>query len=165
MSEHFLGSNKGFEILAKLGLDPLSCRCMTFIYSDAIDINEFLCSLSDRIGRCASQQPSSNNHFCTTHFMNTLKREVPVATASWTRTKDKNVFQKKLVFVPVNVTLHLSLCVVINPGLIVKHLDCGSASKEEYALQVLQLCLDKLLLHQSLHSHIFSVAFCFRMRR
>jgi hypothetical protein len=37
--------------------------------------------------RGESQQPSSNVHFCITHFMTTLKRKGPKATASWTRTK------------------------------------------------------------------------------
>ena len=36
----------------------------------------------------------------------------------WTVNKKINVFEKKLIFIPINANLHWSLCVVVNPGLI-----------------------------------------------
>lgn len=43
---------------------------------------------------------------------------------SWTINEKRNrkipVFEKKFIFVPVNGDLHWSLCVVVNPGLILK---------------------------------------------
>ena len=50
--------------------------------------------------------------------MTTLKNDGPESVASWTANKNINVFQKKLIFIPVNADLHWSLCVVVNPGLI-----------------------------------------------
>ena len=48
--------------------------------------------------------------------MTTLKSEGVDAVASWTVNKKINVFEKKLIFIPVNANLHWSLCVVVNPG-------------------------------------------------
>jgi Ulp1 family protease len=48
--------------------------------------------------------------------MTTLKEKGPNAVASWTEKKNINLFEKKLVFIPVNADLHWSLCVVVNPG-------------------------------------------------
>ncbi len=97
---------------------------MTFMCSVAIDINELLHTLYNRISRGESQQPSSNVHFFTSQFMTTLKEKGPRAVASWTGKKHINLFQKKLVFIPVNADLHWLLCVVVNPGLIANNLDC-----------------------------------------
>ena len=69
-----------------------------------------------RISRGESRQPHSNVHFFTSHFMTTLKSEGVDAVASWTVNKKINVFEKKLIFIPVNANLHWSLCVVVNPG-------------------------------------------------
>ena len=38
--------------------------------------------------------------------------------ASWTGKKNIDIFQKKLIFIPINKDLHWSLCVVVNPGAI-----------------------------------------------
>lgn len=35
---------------------------------------------------------------------------------NWTERKEINVFQKKLIFIPINKNLHWSLAVVVNPG-------------------------------------------------
>ena len=40
------------------------------------------------------------------------------AVRSWTARKQINLFDKRLIFVPVNKDLHWSLCVVVNPGAI-----------------------------------------------
>ena len=66
--------------------------------------------------------------------MTTLKEKGPEAIASWTEKKNINVFEKKLVFIPVNADLHWSLCVVVNPGLIANNLDSDVDPTEEHAL-------------------------------
>ena len=66
--------------------------------------------------------------------MTKLKDEGSEAIASWTEKKNINVFEKKLVFIPVNADLHWSLCVVVNPGLIANNLDSDLDPTEEHAL-------------------------------
>ena len=66
--------------------------------------------------------------------MTKLKDEGIKAIASWTENKNINVFDKKLVFIPVNADLHFSLCVVVNPGLIANNLDSDLDPTEEHAL-------------------------------
>jgi Ulp1 family protease len=66
--------------------------------------------------------------------MTTLKNDGPAAVSSWTAKKHINVFQKRLVFVPVNADLHWSLCVIVNPGLIAKNHDGDILSSEEHSL-------------------------------
>jgi len=66
--------------------------------------------------------------------MTTLKEKGPEDIASWTEKKNINVFEKKLVFIPVNADLHWSLCVVVNPGLIANNLDSDLDPTEEHAL-------------------------------
>ena len=66
--------------------------------------------------------------------MTKLKDGGITAIASWTENKNINVFDKKLVFFPVNADLHFSLCVVVNPGLIATNLDRDLDPTEEHAL-------------------------------
>eukprot|EP00934_Nitzschia_sp_Nitz4_P002048 Nitzschia sp. Nitz4//scaffold80_size88189//71589//78338//NITZ4_005093-RA/size88189-processed-gene-0.64-mRNA-1//1//CDS//3329558648//2048//frame0 len=61
---------------------------------------------------------SSPFHFFTSHFYSTLEDKGPEAVASWTERKKISLFQKKLIFIPINKDLHWSLCVVVNPGAI-----------------------------------------------
>ncbi len=56
--------------------------------------------------------------------------------ALWTGKKNINLFQKKLVFIPVNADLHWLLCVVVNPGLIANNLDSDFDTSKEHALKV-----------------------------
>jgi Ulp1 family protease len=66
--------------------------------------------------------------------MTTLKDEGLEAVSKWTENKNINVFEKKLVFIPVNADLHFSLCVVVNPGLIANNVDGDLDTTEEHAL-------------------------------
>lgn len=86
-----------------------------------------------RISRGESRQPHSNVHFFTSHFMTTLKSEGVDAVASWTVNKKINVFEKKLIFIPVNANLHWSLCVVVNPGRIANSFDGEGSYDQERA--------------------------------
>jgi len=65
--------------------------------------------------------------------MTTLKNDGPEAVASWTKKKNINIFEKKLIFIPVNADLHWSLCVVVNPGLIVNNHNDDVPFSEEHA--------------------------------
>jgi hypothetical protein len=66
--------------------------------------------------------------------MTTLKEKGPKAMASLTGKKNINLFQKKLVFNPVNTDRLWSLCAVVNPGLIVNNMDCNFDTSKEHAL-------------------------------
>jgi hypothetical protein len=65
----------------------------------------------------------SKFHFCTSHFFSTLASDGPEAVASWTKKKKINIFEKRLIFVPINKHMHWSLCAIVNPGAIVNGLD------------------------------------------
>jgi Ulp1 family protease len=41
---------------------------------------------------------------------------------NWTKSRKKTiyVFEKKFLFIPINDDLHWSLCVVVNPGVVVR---------------------------------------------
>ena len=55
--------------------------------------------------------------------MSTLASDGPQAVSSWTSKKKIDIFEKKLIFVPVNSDLHWSLAVVVNPGFIANNSD------------------------------------------
>ena len=65
--------------------------------------------------------------------MTTLKDDGPEAVSSWTAKKMIDVFQKRLIFIPVNADLHWSLCVVVNPGLIANSYNDDLDGSEEHA--------------------------------
>ena len=90
--------------------------------------------MSHRISRGEPEQQSSKVHFFPCAFMTKLKDEGITAIASWTENKNINVFDKKLVFIPVNADLHFSLCVVVNPGLIANNLNSDLDPTEDHAL-------------------------------
>mmetsp|Transcript_10341 Transcript_10341/g.17114 ORF Transcript_10341/g.17114 Transcript_10341/m.17114 type:complete len:334 (-) Transcript_10341:57-1058(-) len=86
-------------------------------------------------------------HIFTSHFMSTLASDGAKAVSSWTAKKRIDIFEKKLIFVPVNSDLHWSLCVVVNPGFIANNSDNeknGSRSEKGSFL----LFLDSLNMHQ-----------------
>jgi Ulp1 family protease len=66
--------------------------------------------------------------------MTTLEKRGPKAVASWTGKKNIILFQKKLVFIPVNADLHWLLCVVVNPGLIANNLESDFDTSKEHGL-------------------------------
>jgi hypothetical protein len=59
----------------------------------------------------------SKVHLFSSHFYTALRKKSP-DIAKWTRNKGINIFEKQLIFIPINQTLHWSLCVVVNPGMI-----------------------------------------------
>ena len=62
---------------------------------------------------------SSPLHIFSSHFYTTLSEEGTDAVESWTARKNINVFNKHFIFLPINKSLHWSLCVVVNPASIV----------------------------------------------
>jgi hypothetical protein len=71
-------------------------------------------SLIFRMMRNENRQ-SSPIHIFSSHFYTTLKEDGAEAVASWTSKKNIDIFKKRFVFVPINKSLHWSLCVVVNP--------------------------------------------------
>ena len=59
----------------------------------------------------------------TSHFFTQLKKGGPEAVESWTKKRNIDIFQKKLIFIPINKSWHWSLSVVVNPGHILKNYD------------------------------------------
>jgi sentrin-specific protease 7 len=62
-------------------------------------------------------------HFFSSHFYTKLSEEGPNGVTSWTIKKDINIFTLNYIFIPVNLSLHWSLCVVVNPGYILNEFD------------------------------------------
>lgn len=58
----------------------------------------------------------------------------------WTRNKSIDIFSKKFVFVPINESLHWSLCVIVNPRFVLEESD-----DEEFAFM---LFFDSLKAHR-----------------
>jgi Ulp1 protease family, C-terminal catalytic domain len=67
----------------------------------------------------------------SSHFYSTLKENSPDDLAKWTKNKGINVFEKQLVFIPVNQTLHWSLCVIVNPGAIANYHKAGGPDEND----------------------------------
>lgn len=64
---------------------------------------------------------TSPAYFFPTRFFTTLDEdpEGPAAvSATWTAKHNIDIFKKQFVFIPINESLHWSLCVVVNPGAI-----------------------------------------------
>ena len=59
---------------------------------------------------------SSPLHIFSSHFYTTLSEEGTEAVESWTARKSIDIFKKRFIFLPINKSLHWSLCVVVNPG-------------------------------------------------
>ena len=66
---------------------------------------------------------TSNVHIFSSHFFTALSDEGPQVVESWTAKKNIDIFQKKLVFIPINRSLHWSLAVLINPGAVVNAIE------------------------------------------
>ena len=64
-------------------------------------------------------------HCFSSHFFTTLVDEGVENVTKWTAKKGINIFEKKFIFIPINETLHWSLCVVVNPGHIKDQSDNG----------------------------------------
>lgn len=81
----------------------------------------FSCCISNaRISRSEPLRYSCV-HFFTTHFFSTLKNEGVDAVCNWTTKKGIDIFAKRMIMLPINQSLHWSLCAVVNPGLIVNY--------------------------------------------
>ena len=86
----------------------------------------------------------SSVHIFSTHFYTKLKDEGYDAIANWTVNKGINVFDKKMILIPVNKEKHWSLCAVINAG----YIDYGGISLHVDAFRVpVLVLLDSLQLH------------------
>merc|ERR1712238_404701 len=73
----------------------------------------------------------SDVYFFSSHFHSTLVSDGPEGVESWTARKNINIFEKKLIFIPINKTLHWSLCVIVNPGTIQTSVDNDEDNKHQ----------------------------------
>ena len=67
-----------------------------------------------------------NIHCFSTHFYSQLVQYGYDRVKSWTAKKQINIFWKKMLFIPICEEAHWSLCVVVNPGAILKHVSPDS---------------------------------------
>jgi Ulp1 family protease len=86
-------------------------------------------------------------HVFTSHFYTTLAEGGPKSVESWTSKKNIDIFQKKMIFIPINKSLHWSLCVVMNPIDIVSNFEKpqGHGSNDPFPCI---LFLDSLKAHE-----------------
>ena len=76
-------------------------------------------TLLDLSMRCILGDNDSETHFFPTRFFTALDEDGPAAVSAWTAKENIDIFNKRLVFIPVkHACLHSSLCVVVNPGAI-----------------------------------------------
>lgn len=80
-------------------------------------------------------------HFFTSHFFTKLKTQGVDAVSTWTAKKNIRIFDKTLIFIPINQSLHWSLCVVVNPA----HIQQKKADDEKMPCI---LFMDSLKAHQ-----------------
>ena len=73
--------------------------------------------------RISRNDDLSEVHFFTTHFYTQLATEGTQGVAKWTENKDINIFEKKMIFIPVHGGRHWSLSVIVNCGKIKNHLE------------------------------------------
>ena len=103
------------------------------------------------ISRDIKCKRSANFHFFTSHFYTTLASEGVEGVRSWTAKKNINIFEKRLIFIPINKTLHWSLCVVVNPGAIIPSVDDGNNSNDRLLPCI--LFFDSLNMHRKNKVH------------
>lgn len=86
-------------------------------------------------------------HFFTSHFFTTLDDEGPEAVSSWTAKKNIDIFEKRFIFIPINESLHWSLCVVVNPGHIENEFEAEEDQSDDQDFPFI-LFLDSLKAHR-----------------
>lgn len=100
----------------------------------------------NRISRGHGDVEASDCHFFTSHFYSALTSQGEKGVESWTAKKNIDVFKKKLIFIPINMTLHWSLCVVLNPGAIMN--DGGGKEDRSSRRIPCMLFFDSLNMHR-----------------
>merc|ERR1711862_652505 len=98
---------------------------------------------------------TSNVHFFSSHFYSTLQKKGPSGVSRWTSKKNINIFTKTFIFIPINESLHWSLCVVCNPGRIetaVKYYESNDREKNKMKDEVMPciIFMDSLKAHRKL---------------
>jgi len=78
----------------------------------------FVFLIAYRISRYARRDPSSECLFVTSLFFSQVDNEKLGLDTVERWFKGLNIFQKKYIFVPINDSLHWTLIVIINPGLL-----------------------------------------------
>jgi hypothetical protein len=95
---------------------------------------------------------STDVHFFTSHFHSTLASDGVEGVESWTVQKNINIFEKKLIFIPIVKTLHWSLCVIVNPGAVEKSNLIFSENDKEDTVLSCMLFFASLKMHNKVIS-------------
>jgi len=91
----------------------------------------------------------SNTHFFSTHFYTKLLTEGVKQVESWTSRNNIDIFEKRLIFIPINLIGHWSLCVIVNPGAISTSVN----DDEDDTLLPCMLFFDSLNMHSRIIIH------------
>jgi Ulp1 protease family, C-terminal catalytic domain len=91
-------------------------------------------------------EDKSMMHIFSTHFFTSMVDNGPDGVTNWTVKKNINIFEKKLLFIPINKTMHWSMVVVVNPRHIV-NMEKPDEAKEDDPASFL-LFFDSLRAHQ-----------------
>ena len=90
---------------------------------------------------------SEITHFFSSFFYESLESDGPENVKNWTARKEINIFKKQLIFIPINYSLHWSLMVIVNPGLILQNKNILEERNPEEQLSFF-LFLDSLKAHR-----------------
>lgn len=98
---------------------------------------------------------TSKVHFFSSHFFSTLQEKGPSGVSRWTTKKNIDIFSKTFIFIPINESLHWSLCVVCNPGEFrnaAKYYDGDQSQKKALAESLMPciLFMDSLKAHRKM---------------
>jgi Ulp1 protease family, C-terminal catalytic domain len=63
-----------------------------------------------------SEKVNTTVFFFTAQFYTELAARSPEAMTKWLKRKGINLFEKKLLFIPIHAELHWTLAVIVNPG-------------------------------------------------
>lgn len=81
--------------------------------------------------RCRATIPKTSNVLLmASHFYRSLLDYGYDGVKSWTAKRSINIFEHNMVLIPICVALHWSLCVVVNPGAILK-VQCDKGSTDD----------------------------------
>jgi len=117
--------------------------CLANVHLVVVDV---VCSFI-RLNR-KERRADSEVHFFTSHFYSSLAKDGAKAVTSWTAKKNIDSFTKKFIFVPINQSLHWSLCVVVNPGAIMNQGEYSENDVPEEALLPCMFFFDSLKAHR-----------------
>ena len=85
------------------------------LHSPNLTNSVILHSLHNRIAR-REDKTHTNLHSFSTYFYSLMVQREAARMTRWTKRKNVNIFEKKIIFIPIHADSHWSLCIILNPG-------------------------------------------------